>query len=231
MKQIKKEGKKVKISITLSPAINSIMENELTNKSRLIEKLLIEYYEKKICSKCGMEKDISYFYKNKYSKTGYRSECSMCGEKKNKERRGKMREYQKEFRIKNRENVNNIQKKYYRSKKDDVLFKLKRNIRCRISSFIKLKKITKNNRTFKMIGCNPYELKKYIEEKFTEGMCWEKYGVYGWHIDHIIPLDLAETEEDLFKLSHYTNLQPLWSFDNLSKGKKIPENTVFNETL
>lgn len=44
---IKEEEKKVKISITLSPDINKKMEDDLTNKSRLIEKLLKEYYGKK----------------------------------------------------------------------------------------------------------------------------------------------------------------------------------------
>jgi hypothetical protein len=48
MKQSKKEEeKKVKISITLNPDLNARMERELTNKSRLIEKLLTEHYEKK----------------------------------------------------------------------------------------------------------------------------------------------------------------------------------------
>jgi uncharacterized low-complexity protein len=69
--------------------------------------------ERKICSKCGEEKCVSDFYKNKHSKTGYRSECSICGEIKNKERRTKMREYQTIYRINNRERENNKQKKYY----------------------------------------------------------------------------------------------------------------------
>ena len=48
MKQLKKEEeKKVKISITLNPILNTRMEKELTNKSRLIEKLLTEHYGKK----------------------------------------------------------------------------------------------------------------------------------------------------------------------------------------
>ena len=52
-------------------------------------------------------------------------------------------------------------------------------------------------------------------------MCWDNYGKFGWHIDHIIPLSSASSEEEIFKLCHYTNLQPLWAFDNLSKGNKI----------
>jgi hypothetical protein len=45
MKKIKTpEEKKVKISITLSPDLDKRMNDELTNKSRLIEKLLRKYY-------------------------------------------------------------------------------------------------------------------------------------------------------------------------------------------
>jgi hypothetical protein len=50
-------------------------------------------------------------------------------------------------------------------------------------------------------------------------MSWDNHGE--WHIDHIIPLSSAKNESDLYKLFHYTNLQPLWAFDNLSKGNKI----------
>ena len=50
-------------------------------------------------------------------------------------------------------------------------------------------------------------------------MKWDNHGK--WHIDHIIPLSSAETEEEVYNLCHYTNLQPLWGEDNLKKGKKI----------
>lgn len=43
-KKLNKEDKRVKISITLSPNINKKMEDSLINKSKLIENLLINYY-------------------------------------------------------------------------------------------------------------------------------------------------------------------------------------------
>ena len=70
----------------------------------------------------------------------------------------------------------------------------------------------------KLVGCNIEELKKYLEEKFTDGMTWENYGE--WHIDHIRPcasFNLFEADEQR-ECFHFTNLQPLWSYDNKSKG-------------
>jgi hypothetical protein len=58
-----------------------------------------------------------------------------------------------------------------------------------------------------------------MEAKFVDGMNWDNIGE--WHIDHIIPLSSAETEQETIKLCHYTNLQPLWAFDNLSKGNSL----------
>ena len=79
----------------------------------------------------------------------------------------------------------------------------------------------KTKKTCELIGCNWEQLKKYLESKFQQGMSWENYAYYGWHIDHIIPLASASNREEMEKLCHYTNLQPLWAQDNLSKGDKI----------
>jgi hypothetical protein len=82
--------------------------------------------------------------------------------------------------------------------------------------------ITKKNKTFDIVGCNPLQLKEHLEKQFVDGMTWENKG--DWHIDHIIPLSSAKTEDELYKLCHYTNLQPLWAIDNIKKGKKILSN-------
>ena len=79
--------------------------------------------------------------------------------------------------------------------------------------------MTKNNKTFEMVGCDPTELKMYLEKQFENKMTWQNRDE--WHIDHIIPLSSANTEEEVLKLCHYTNLQPLWIEENLKKSNKL----------
>ena len=59
----------------------------------------------------------------------------------------------------------------------------------------------------------------HLEKQFAIGMSWENRSE--WHIDHIIPLSSAKTEDEVYKLCHYTNLQPLWAEDNLKKSNKF----------
>lgn len=68
------------------------------------------------------------------------------------------------------------------------------------------------------LGCSQSALREYVSQKFTKGMCWEKYGQ--WELDHIIPLSKAETLTELINLCHYKNLQPLWKRENQVKGNR-----------
>ncbi len=69
-----------------------------------------------------------------------------------------------------------------------------------------------------MIGCTWHELRAHVEKQFAEGMMWENHGE--WQADHIIPLISAKTKEELLKLLHYTNVQPLWKHENKAKADK-----------
>ena len=74
-----------------------------------------------------------------------------------------------------------------------------------------------------LIGCTIEEFWNHLEKHFKPGMTWENYGKAGWEMDHIIPcanfdLIVPEQQKQCF---HYTNLQPLWVHENMSKGKKI----------
>ena len=78
---------------------------------------------------------------------------------------------------------------------------------------------TKEEDTKKIIGCEFEEFKIYIESQFLEGMSWDNYG--DWHLDHKIPISWAKSEEEIYKLNHYLNFQPMWAADNLSKGNRF----------
>ena len=99
-------------------------------------------------------------------------------------------------------------------------------IRTRIKDALTYNRITsvkKTQHTEELLGCTIEHCKKYLESLFKEGMSWDNYGYRGWHIDHIVPcsaFDLTKVEEQK-KCFHYTNLQPLWAKDNLSKGDKL----------
>jgi hypothetical protein len=105
--------------------------------------------------------------------------------------------------------------------KTDINFKILRNLRKRV--WDALKDNCKSTSTIDLLGCSIKHLKKHIESHFKSGMSWNNYGYYGWHVDHKIPcasFDLSKPEEQR-KCFNYTNLQPLWMKENISKGKKI----------
>lgn len=99
--------------------------------------------------------------------------------------------------------------------------KLFHNIRKRTKMYLRTKNWQKNSSISKMVGCSPLELKVHLENQFTEGMTWENYGK--WQIDHIYPISKAANPEALSKITHFSNLQPLWKNDNLRKGNRVPE--------
>jgi hypothetical protein len=109
-------------------------------------------------------------------------------------------------------------------RKTDPIFKLKSCLRVRIRKFI-ISKNKKSLSTINIIGIDYNGVKKHIERQFKKGMTWENHGTGTgkWHIDHIIPLSTAKTEEEVVRLCHYTNLQPLWEEENLKKQNKIPQ--------
>jgi hypothetical protein len=184
--------------------------------------------ETKVCKKCGIEKDLNEFNKDKYSNDGLRYRCRICtGEDYRKfyydnieNEIQRQVNYQKnnKDKVKKRRNITH-HKKY----KNDVIYKLKINVRNRVKMFLRANnfKLVNEGSTFDLVGCTPQELRNHIEILFKEGMSWENYGFDTWHIDHIIPLSSAKTEDEVYELCKYTNLQPLWKEENYKKGNKI----------
>lgn len=107
-------------------------------------------------------------------------------------------------------------------KKNDPLFKLVHTLRSRVHTIFRRKRgeFTKNVKTCELLGADWLIVFSHIESQFKEGMTWKNHG-YGrdkWHVDHIVALASAKTQEELIKLFHYTNLQPLWQQENQRKG-------------
>ena len=103
--------------------------------------------------------------------------------------------------------------------------KLIQNMRGRIHKIIKINQKVKNKHTLELLGCDGKFLKKHLQKKFSKGMSWDNYGE--WQVDHIIPIDYflknfdfndVEIQKECF---HYSNLQPLWSLENIRKSNKI----------
>jgi hypothetical protein len=199
---------------------------------------------KKKCKKCKQNLEHTYFNINKKSKDGLQYKCKKCINEYNNEWKNNNLSYQKEYYLKtcdvrkeiyreqnpqfvkkNKEQIREYNRNYYRIKKEkDPFFKLKCSLRVRTHHAFKRKKWNKNSKNEHLLGCKFEDLKNHIEKQFTSGMTWNNYGK--WHIDHIIPLDIAKSEKELLPLLHYTNLQPLWALDNIKKGNQMQKETL-----
>ena len=187
--------------------------------------------ETKVCSKCGIKRNIIEFRKDITKKDGLRPDCKLCVKnyemtqrvnnptlmsdklkKFYKDNPEKRKEYRKNYKPRKRE-----QRKERRN--TDPIFNLTNRMRGRLRKYLIILNISKKNKTFEIVGCSPQFLKEHLEKQFVDGMTWENRSE--WHIDHKIPLSSAKTEEELYKLCHYTNLQPLWAEENLKKSNKI----------
>lgn len=104
----------------------------------------------------------------------------------------------------------------------DVSFRILKNLRSRTYYALKKIKAVKSETTENFLGCSIEQFKKHFQSLFTDGMTWELFMGGKIHIDHIKPcsaFDLTNPEEQK-KCFHYTNLQPLFWYDNLKKGDK-----------
>jgi hypothetical protein len=105
----------------------------------------------------------------------------------------------------------------------DIQFTLTTKIRRRIHMAIRKQFTSKAYKTRELLGCDYISFKKYFSSLFKKGMNWNKFNKGEIHIDHIRPcssFDLTKSEEQR-KCFHYTNTQPLWAKENLSKGAKL----------
>ena len=141
----------------------------------------------------------------------------------------KITEKKKAYLEANKEKLAKRRRVYKRQRRrKDPLFKLRHDYGTSCRRAFQSISQKKNVKSLKLLGLETWEeLAKHLSKQFYnhsetgEEMTFGNHGLHGWHIDHIIPLSTAKTEEDIIKLCHYTNLQPLWAEENLSKSDKI----------
>lgn len=182
------------------------------------------------CKKCINDHAKAYRESNKEKvKASRKSHYQKNKDKLNQDRKkytekhkDKKKEYDLVYREENKEKISEYKKNWTKEKSKDPVQKIKKNMRRRLHHV--LKGNLKADKTFALIGCSAVELKSYLESLFQEGMTWDNYSTFGWHVNHIKPchafnlLDSGQQKECF----HYSNLRPLWWRDNLTRPRFKP---------
>lgn len=167
--------------------------------------------EKKVCTKCGEEKVLTEFNKNKRQSDNFSPQCKLCRSAERKKSRETSRVYRRDH-----------HKKEWKS---NELYRLKYSIcpqlrKC-VKKWMKGKNgYTEKSRLYEIVGCSFEYFISHLECQFENWMSQNNYGIYngefnyGWDIDHIIPLSSAKDGDHFIKLCHYTNVRPLCSKQN-----------------
>jgi len=132
-----------------------------------------------------------------------------------------MAEYLREYRKKNRAALNaaSVIKRRARLKSDSA-FRLLHRLRTRV--WAALRRNVKSACTLELLGTTPDQLRMHLETQFRPGMTWENYGPV-WHVDHRKPcasFDFTDPAQQR-ECFHFSNLQPLFATENLSKGNRV----------
>lgn len=143
-----------------------------------------------------------------------------------------------EYFKRNRLKINDRQKRYCSNKrKTDPLFRLSCSVKNLIRYAVSHNGFKKIAKTEQILGCTYSEFKDYLESKFEPWMNWDNRGNWNgvstelgvsWDIDHIVPMKTAITEDDVIRLNHYTNLQPLCTVVN-RRDKRAKINYTNND--
>jgi len=164
-------------------------------------------------------------YQKEYRKA-HKEEAKEYKKEYQKEHKEEIKEHKKEYRAVHKEEIKEHKKYKF---KTDINYRISCNLRTRLIKALKYNQ--QCGSAVRDLGCSINELKQRFESRFYphpitgEQMTWDNYG--SWHIDHIVPLSKFNfsdpTNGHFYFACHYTNLQPLWAKDNLSKGSRYGE--------
>lgn len=113
-----------------------------------------------------------------------------------------------------------------RKKLSDELLTISRKIRCLVKASVRKQGYTKKSKSFEILGCTWEEFKIYLESNEFGFKVSDK----DLDLDHIIPISSAESEEDVIRLSHYSNFQllPADYNRNIKRDKPFDKECLIN---
>lgn len=216
--------------------VNWFDENaEICNPCTLAD----EFYE---CSKCGNEVPGNLMYFDKGTITHRCYQCQRGKDavralrhyhktkgNKTEEQKARYKAYQKEYNKKNAPKIA-LKKKLYEQKNRDKINadrriynalphrKIRNSLHNRLGEVLSKANCAKTINTVPLLGCSISVFLKWLEYQFLDGMTLQNHGK--WHLDHCKPcaafdLTLENEQKECF---HWTNMQPLWGADNISKS-------------
>lgn len=174
----------------------------------------------KTCSRCKECHPISNYSKKQSQHDGLYPQCRHCKSIAQAKYRSKNKDVivaqQKIYRDLHKD-VKRAKQRRYRDK--HPFWKFSERIRKNIGNGIRKTSWSTHTKTEDILGCSFYEFKLYIERHFAVGIIWSR--CHSERLSHIIPTATALSESDVLSLNHYSNFQPLWADDNLSKGNSL----------
>ncbi len=112
-----------------------------------------------------------------------------------------------------------------RKRRLDPQYRLLQSVRAQINMVVRDK--FDGGGLLRRLGYSRADLIAHIERQFERGMTWANYGGNGrkggWELDHRIPCAAFDmTDDEQFRQCWaLSNLRPLWSEKNRSKGKRM----------
>ena len=211
---------------------NKKKAKEYRNKNKETAKEYYKEYYKK-----NKEKIKQHRIKNKERIKEYNKEYN----KKNKEKNNKISriyyqknkerliEYSKKYRLNNTKKRNTYLKEYTKLRKQkDPLFKLNRLIRMNIYCSLKRQGYTKKTKSYNILKCEYNFFMTWLNGIASNGYT---YGIGDLQLDHVIPISLGQTEDELYLLNHYSNFQLLSADENLAKSNRYVNPTNLKRVL
>ena len=198
---------------------------EYGKKYREINSKRIKEHQKK-CRRTNPEKVKEYYKKWREANPEKIKEYAKKWKEINPE---KAKENVKKCRRANLEYYKEYSNQYIQNRKaTDSLFKLRHNIKILIRDSLNKQNYTKNSKAYNILGIGYKGLLNWLNEEASNGLSYEDNNI---HLDHVIPISLGKTEEEILALNHFSNYQLLNSEENRMKHNYYINKDNLNRVL